>query len=224
MAAQVAARPRIAVLASGRGTNLQALIDAVAAGALAADLAGVFSDRATARALDRARAAGLPAAALDPRAHASRLDFDEALFAAVADAGADLVVCAGYLRLLSAPVVEAWEGRILNIHPSLLPAFKGLRTHQRALDAGVAEHGASVHYVTPDLDGGPVIAQARVPVAPGDDAATLGARVLEREHALLVAALQLVATGRARLQGDAVFVDGAALAAPLQLGAGGGLA
>src|SRR5690606_30364463 len=121
--------------------------------------------------------------------------------------------------LISGGVVDARRGRIINIHPSLLPAFKGLHTHQQALDAGVAEHGASVHFVTPDLDGGPVIAQARVPVLPGDDADSLAARVLETEHPLMVGTLQLLAAGRVRLRGATVELDGHPLPAPLQLAA-----
>jgi phosphoribosylglycinamide formyltransferase-1 len=147
------------------------------------------------------------------------LAFDEAFFARVDAHEPDLIVCAGYMRLISEAAVEAHRGRLVNIHPSLLPAFKGLHTHVQALDAGVAEHGASVHFVTPDLDGGPVIAQARVPVLPGDDAERLARRVLAREHPLLIATAALLASGRVRLAGDEVMLDGAPLATPLQLGA-----
>ncbi|MGN6513942.1 MAG: phosphoribosylglycinamide formyltransferase, partial [Lysobacteraceae bacterium] len=178
---------RIAVLASGRGSNLQALLDAIARGTLAAELVGVFCDKADAAALERARAAGVHAEAIDPRAFPNRLAFDAAFFDRVDSTRPDLIVCAGYMRLISEAAVQAHRGRLVNIHPSLLPAFKGLRTHAQALAAGVAEHGASVHFVTPDLDGGPVIAQARVPVLAGDDAETLARRVLGREHPLLVA-------------------------------------
>ncbi|MDH5824009.1 phosphoribosylglycinamide formyltransferase [Luteimonas sp. RD2P54] len=213
-----ATRPyRIAVLASGRGSNLQALIDAIAAGTLRATLSGVFSDRADAGALERARAAGIPALALAPRAFASRADFDRELFARIDAAAPDLVVCAGYMRLLDAAPVEARAGALVNIHPSLLPAFKGLHTHRRALEAGAREHGASVHFVTADLDGGPVIAQARVPVLAGDDATALGARVLAREHPLLVETVRLLAAGRIALHERRVHLDGGELAAPLQL-------
>lgn len=209
----------IAVLASGRGSNLQALLDAIARGVLDARVVGVFSDRADAQALQRAREAGVPAEAIDPRAFGNRLAFDEAFFAAVDAVQPDLIVCAGYMRLISEAAVDAQRGRLVNIHPSLLPAFKGLRTHAQALAAGVAEHGASVHFVTPDLDGGPVIAQARVPVRPGDDTETLARRVLEREHPLLVGTVGLLAQGRVRLAGETVVFDGTPLAAPLQLGA-----
>jgi len=207
---------RIAVLASGRGSNLQALLDAIDDGSLQAEIVGVFSDRSKAVALQRARDAGIPARSLAPKRYPGRADFDAAMFAAVEEACPDLVVCAGYMRLISAEAVDARPGRMINIHPSLLPAFKGLHTHQQALDAGVAEHGASVHFVTADLDGGPVIAQARVPVLPGDDADALAARVLEREHPLLVETVRWLAAGRVRLSEGAVHVDGAA-SAPLQL-------
>ncbi|HSR66265.1 MAG TPA: phosphoribosylglycinamide formyltransferase [Xanthomonadaceae bacterium] len=215
---------RIAVLASGRGSNLQALLDAIARGALAAQVVGVFSDKADAAALERARAAGTHAEALDPRDFPNRLAYDAAFFERVDASRPDLIVCAGYMRLISEAAVDAHRGRLVNIHPSLLPAFKGLRTHAQALAAGVPEHGASMHYVTADLDGGPVIAQARVPVLPDDDAETLARRVLAREHPLLVATVALLAAGRVRLAGEAVVFDGAPLAAPLQLGANQGFA
>ncbi|WP_101925944.1 MULTISPECIES: phosphoribosylglycinamide formyltransferase [Luteimonas] len=210
---------RIAVLASGRGSNLQAILDAIADGRLDATLAGVFSDRRDAFALERARLAGVPAVAVRPRDFADRLAHDAALFDAVDAAAPDLIVCAGYMRLISAPTVESRPGRMLNIHPSLLPAFKGLHTHQQALDAGVAEHGASVHVVTAGLDEGPVVAQAKVPVLPADTADTLAARVLAREHPLLLATLQAVASGRVRLGERTVHVDGQTMTAPLQLAA-----
>jgi len=214
-----AARLNLAVLASGRGSNLQAIIDAIAAGALAAQVVGVFSDRKDALALQRARNAGIAAHALDPRAFATRLAFDAAMFGHVDALAPDLIVCAGYMRLIGEGEVQARRGRLLNIHPSLLPAFKGLRTHAQALAAGAMEHGASVHFVTPDLDGGPVIAQARVPVRPGDDAEALARRVLAFEHPLLVQVLALFCAGRVALHGDAVLVDGQPLSTPLQLGA-----
>lgn len=210
---------RLAVLASGAGTNLQALIDAIASGGLEAEIVGVFSDRPKSLALQRARDAGLPATALSPKSFNSRAAFDAAFFAAVDEAQADLIVCAGYMRLISAAEVEARPGRMINLHPSLLPAFKGLHTHQQALDAGVVEHGASVHVVTADLDGGPVIAQARVPVRPGDDADILAARVREVEHPLLVEVVRLIGEGRLSLRDGHIDLNGASLHAPLQLGA-----
>ena len=211
------ATPRLAVLASGRGSNLQAILDAIDDGRLHAQVAGVFGDKSAAFALERARAAGIPARALRPRDFAGRDEFDAALFAEVASVRPDVVVCAGYMRLLGAAALAPWAGRIINIHPSLLPDFKGLDTHARALAAGVPEHGASVHFVTADLDGGPVIAQARVPVLDGDDADALAARVLDTEHPLLVASLQLLCAGRIVLRDEVVELDGKPLAAPLQL-------
>src|SRR5690606_23261614 len=143
--------------------------------------------------------------------------FDAALFAAVAAVEPDFIVCAGYMRLLGAAALEPWLGRIVNIHPSLLPDFKGLDTHARALEAGVGEHGASLHFVTADLDGGPVIAQARVPVLPGDDPDALAGRVLATEHPLMLATLQLLCAGRIKLRDSTVEFDGQPLQAPLQL-------
>jgi phosphoribosylglycinamide formyltransferase 1 len=210
---------RIAVLASGRGSNLQALVDAIANGRLAAQIVGVFSDKPDAPALQRARDAGLHAESLAPRSFPNRLAFDLAFFERVDAMRPDLIVCAGYMRLISEAAIAPRRGRVINIHPSLLPAFKGLKTHAQALAAGVPEHGASVHFVTPDLDGGPVIAQARVPVLPGDDAQALAGRVLAREHPLLVATVGLLAAGRVALQDDVVALDGRPLAAPLQLAA-----
>lgn len=211
------ATPRLAVLASGRGSNLQAILDAIDDGRLHAQVAGVFGDKPAAFALERARAAGIPARALRPRDFAGRDEFDAALFAEVASVRPDFVVCAGYMRLLGAAALAPWAGRVINIHPSLLPDFKGLDTHARALAAGVPEHGASVHFVTADLDGGPVIAQARVRVLDGDDADALAARVLDTEHPLLVATLQLLCAGRIVLRDEVVELDGRPLAAPLQL-------
>jgi len=210
---------RIAVLASGRGSNLQALIDAIAAGRIDAQLVGVFSDRADAFALERARRAGIATLSLSPRDFADRLAFDKQLFSHIDAVHPDVIVCAGYMRLLSDREVEAHAGRMINIHPSLLPAFKGLRTHQQALAAGVSEHGASVHVVSAELDGGPVIAQARVSVRRGDDVPMLAQRVLDREHPLLVETLRWLAAGRLVLDRYGATLDGAKLSAPLQLDA-----
>jgi phosphoribosylglycinamide formyltransferase-1 len=208
---------RLAVLASGRGSNLQALLDATAAGRLPAEVVGVFSDRPRSGAVQRARAAGVAAVAIRPADFATREAFDESLFSHVEAVHPDLIVCAGYMRLLGAAQVDRWLGRMINIHPSLLPLFKGLRTHEQALAAGVAEHGASTHFVTCELDGGPVIAQARVPVLPGDDASTLSARVLACEHPLLLGTVRLVAAGRVALVNGRVHLDGLPVHAPLSL-------
>lgn len=208
---------RIAVLASGHGSNLQALIDAAAEGVLHVELAGVFSDRAEAGALKRARAAGAPALAMAPTDFPSRLLFDESLFSHIDAVHPHVIVCAGYMRLVSEREVTARLGRMINIHPSLLPAFKGLHTHNRAIESGAAVHGASVHFVAPELDGGPVIAQARVPVYRGDDPDRLARRVLRREHPLLVQTVRLLAQRRLALDGQAVALDGHRLDRPLQL-------
>lgn len=210
---------RIAVIASGRGSNLQAILDAIAAGTLDAEIVGVWSDRRDAFALQRARAAGVPVHLVRPRDYGDRTGHDAALFGAIDLAEPDLIVCAGYMRLIGAAAVDARPGRMINIHPSLLPAFKGLHTHQQALDAGVTEHGASVHVVTADLDGGPVLSQARVPVLPGDTADSLAARVLTREHPLLLETLRWIADRRLVLTGSRVDVNGRPLTAPLQLAA-----
>jgi phosphoribosylglycinamide formyltransferase-1 len=211
---------RLAILASGRGSNLLAILDAIARKQLDATVAGVFSDKADAPALQHARDAEVPARSLSPKGFASRADFDEHLFSLVDAVQPDLIVCAGYMRLISDGAVAARTGRMINIHPSLLPEFKGLRTHQQALDAGARMHGASVHFVTPELDGGPVIAQARVAVEAGDDAGTLAERVLRREHPLLLATLQQLAEGRIALNDHRVHYNGHPLASPLQLDAG----
>jgi phosphoribosylglycinamide formyltransferase-1 len=213
---------RIAVLASGRGSNLQALIAAIADGRLPARIVGVFSDKPACAALQIARDAGLHASSRAPRDHADRDAHDDALFSDVAVVQPDLIVCAGYLRIIGARALQRFENRMLNIHPSLLPKYPGLHTHAKALAAGDAEHGASVHSVIPALDAGPVLAQARIPVHAGDGADALAARLLPREHALLVGAVALVATGRMQLRPDHVVLDGRRLAAPLQLDANDG--
>jgi phosphoribosylglycinamide formyltransferase 1 len=211
---------RLAILASGAGTNLQALIDAIARGALSAEIVCVFSDRPACAALQRARDAGIPAIAVSPKPYPTRAAFDAALFGLVDVARPDLIVCAGYMRLITAAEVLARPDRMINLHPSLLPAFKGLHTHQQALDAGVNEHGASVHMVTADLDGGAVIAQARVPVLPGDSAETLATRVRQQEHPLMIEVVRLFAEGRLRLDGDGrIYLNSKCLDVPLQLGA-----
>lgn len=209
---------RIAVLASGRGSNLQALIQARAAGALPVDFVLVGSDKADAGALRHAHEAGIATFFLDPKDFADRRAYDAALFERIAASGAELVVLAGFMRILDGAVLAPWVGRVINIHPSLLPRYRGLHTHRRALAAGDAEHGTSVHYVTSELDGGPVIAQARLAILPGDDEQTLAARVLALEHRLLPAVVALIAQRRLRhLAPDGVALDGHRLAAPLVL-------
>jgi phosphoribosylglycinamide formyltransferase-1 len=215
---------RVAVLVSGRGSNLGALIDAARAGMLPIDIVLAASDRLDAPALARAAAAGIPTFAIERAGFADRRAYDDALFAGVAAHAPDLVVLAGFMRVLGRAVVRAWQGRMINIHPSLLPLHRGLDTHARALAAGDAVHGASVHFVTAELDGGPVIAQAGMALDPGDDAEAVAARLLPLEHRLLVATVGLLATRRIALAGDTVLFDGSALAAPLRLREDGSLA
>lgn len=206
---------RLAILASGRGSNLQAILDAIQAGVLDARIAGVFSDRPDAPALQR-----VPEAlrwSRTPKSCGGRAAFDAVLADAVAACEPDWVVCVGYMRILGEAFVQRFAGKILNIHPSLLPKHKGLHTHQRALDDGDAEHGASLHFVDTELDGGAVIAQARVPVLPNDDADTLAARVLAVEHPLLLGVLQLAASGRLAERNGQATLDGQALFTPLSL-------
>jgi len=210
---------RIAVLASGRGTNLQALVEAIEGGRLRASIVGVFSDKPACGAIAVAAAAGIATVALPPRGYPDRAAHDEALFSAIERVQPDLIVCAGYMRIISAHAVRRFEGRMINIHPSLLPRYPGLDTHARALAAGDRDHGASVHAVIPALDAGPVLAQVRIGLQPGDEVASVAARLLPREHALLVASVQLLAEGRARLLPNGIELDGRRLASPLQLGA-----
>lgn len=214
-----AAPRRIAVLVSGRGSNLQALLDAMAEGTLDAELVGVFSDRPDAAALERVDAPLRWNA--DARAFASREAFDRALGDAVAAVRPDWVVCAGYMRILGDAFVARFRGRLLNIHPSLLPKYRGLHTHRRALAAGDAEHGASLHFVDPELDAGAVLAQVRIPVLPGDTPDTLAQRLLAHEHRLMVAVLQLCVAGRVQERDALAHVDGHALFTPLRLDSGG---
>lgn len=207
--------PRIAVLASGRGSNLQAVLDAIAAGTLAAQVVGVFSDKPAAAALQRVP--GTLRWSANARSYPSRDAFDAELADAVAAADPDWVLCAGYLRILGNAFVERFRGRTINIHPSLLPKFRGLHTHARALEEGENEHGASVHFVIPELDAGAVIAQAAVAVETGDTPESLAARVLGVEHPLLLATMRLAVSGRLAEHGATVVLDGHPLFTPLRL-------
>jgi len=208
---------RLAVLASGRGSNLRALIEAQERGVLGARIVGVFSDRPGCAALALAREHGIATVALKPADYGSREQFDEALFSEIAAIQPDLIVCAGYMRLISERAVQRFQGRMINIHPSLLPKYPGLHTHSRALAAADREHGASVHYVIPELDAGAVIAQARVPVRADDTGESLARRVLEREHPLLVQCVQAIGEGRLALAGTQVRWRGNLLDEPLSL-------
>ena len=205
----------VVVLISGSGTNLQALIDAAAAGA-PFRIRAVISNRPGVRGLERAQAAGIETRVIDHTGYPDRERFDAALAVAIDGFAPGLVVLAGFMRILSDAFVAHFGGRMVNIHPSLLPAFQGLHTHRRALEAGVREHGASVHFVTSELDGGPVIAQARVPVRDGDDEATLAARVLEREHKLLPQVVSWFAEGELRLVEERVWLHGQPIDTPAQ--------
>ncbi|MBC7160583.1 MAG: phosphoribosylglycinamide formyltransferase [Immundisolibacter sp.] len=218
------ARPlRLAVLISGRGSNLKAILEAIGAGRLAAQVVLVISNRPGAAGLDIAAAAAVPTAVIDHRQYPDRPAFEQALGSALDAAQAELVVLAGFMRVLTADFVHRYRGRLINIHPSLLPAFAGLDTHARALAAGATEHGASVHFVTAAVDGGPLIAQIRVPVQAGDTPDTLAARVLPAEHRLYPRVIGWYAAGRLVLGEDTVRLDGLPLAAPVQFTATGGL-
>jgi phosphoribosylglycinamide formyltransferase-1 len=208
---------RIAVLASGRGSNLAALIAARDAGSLPVEFVLVASDKADAGALRLAEAAGIPTLALSPKGYPERRAYDLDLFGRIAASGAELLVLAGFMRVIDGAALAPWAGRIVNIHPSLLPKYRGLHTHRRALEAGDVEHGASVHFVTAELDGGPLIAQARLVVETGDDEDALAARLLPLEHRLLPAVVRLIAARRLVLGADGVTLDGHPLAQPLRL-------
>jgi phosphoribosylglycinamide formyltransferase-1 len=205
-----AKRLRVAVLASGRGSNLQSLIDACALPDFPAAIGLVVVNVPGAQAIDRARAADVPVTVIDHKGFASREMFDAALDEALRDTGIELICLAGFMRLLTPGFTWGWEGRIVNIHPSLLPSFPGLHTHRRALTAGVKLHGCTVHYVTAALDDGPIVAQAAVPVLSGDDEDSLAARVLAAEHTLYPKALRLIASGRVRVVDGRALVDDAA--------------
>ena len=215
---------RVAVLASGRGSNLAALLAARQDGRLPVEFVLVGSDKASAGALQLAEAAGIPTLALDPRRYPDRRAFDADLFARVDASGAQWLVLAGFMRILDGAALAPWVGRMINIHPSLLPKYRGLHTHRRALEAGDREHGASVHFVTAELDGGPVIAQARLAIAPDDDEQRLAQRLLPLEHRLLPAVLAELAGGRLRWNGAGAAWHGRPLQRPLQLGENGLLA
>jgi phosphoribosylglycinamide formyltransferase-1 len=206
-------RARIAILISGRGSNMVSLIEAAQAPDYPAEIVLVASNRPDAPGLARAAQAGLATVTVDHRAFSDRAAFERALDAALREHGAELLVLAGFMRVLTPWFVEAWAGRMLNIHPSLLPLFRGTHTHAQALAAGVRVHGCTVHFVVPELDAGPIVAQAAVPVLPGDDEDALSARVLVQEHRIYPAALALVASGQARLAGGrVVFSEGSGAA------------
>ncbi|MBV4533396.1 phosphoribosylglycinamide formyltransferase [Pseudomonas sp. SWRI107] len=203
----------VVVLLSGSGSNLQALIDSASAGDSPVRIRAVVSNRADAYGLQRAKAAGIDTAVLEHAGFAGREAFDAALMALIDGFSPDLVVLAGFMRILSGGFVRHYQGRLLNIHPSLLPKYKGLHTHQRALEAGDTEHGCSVHFVTEELDGGPLVVQAVVPVATDDTAQTLAQRVHLQEHQIYPLAVRWFAEGRLRLTDQGALLDGEPLAA-----------
>jgi phosphoribosylglycinamide formyltransferase 1 len=210
-------RQPIVILISGRGSNMRALIERSQAAEAAYSVACVISDRVDAGGLEIARHLGVAARALPRPKAAERADFDSVLAAAIAEHSPSLIVLAGFMRILSASFVERFAGRILNIHPSLLPKFVGLHTHQRALEAREAVHGVTVHFVTEQLDGGPRVLQARVPIVRGDTEATLSQRVLIQEHIIYPLAVNWFCQGRLRCEAGKAWLDGRPLIEPVQL-------
>ena len=202
-------RRRIAILISGRGSNMVSLIEAARDPGFPGEIALVLSNRPDAGGLERARQAGIEALAVDHKAYSTREGFEQALNAALRERDIGFICLAGFMRVLTDWFVERWAGRTINIHPSLLPLFRGTHTHRRALEEGVLVHGCTVHFVVPELDAGPIVAQAAVPVVPGDTEDSLAARVLAQEHALYPQALRMICSGQARLEGGrVVFATG----------------
>ena len=200
-------KPKRVVLISGGGTNLQAIIDAIADGRLHAELAAVISNKQDAFGLERGRTAGAAVRCVDHRQFADRDSFDAELMQVIDAFEPAMVILAGFMRILTPGFVRHYQGKLLNIHPSLLPKYAGLNTHQRALDAGESYHGATVHFVTEELDGGPAILQASVVVNKNDTALTLASKVLEKEHEIYPAAIQWCLTGKAKLTDGVVHLD-----------------
>jgi phosphoribosylglycinamide formyltransferase-1 len=199
---------RIAILISGRGSNLVSLMEAARAPDYPAKIVVVVSNRPDAEGLNRAREAGIEALSIDHKAYSTRESFEQALDEALRARDIEFICLAGFMRVLTNWFVERWAGRMVNVHPSLLPLFRGTQTHRRALEEGVLVHGCTVHFVVPELDAGPIVAQAVVPVVPGDTEASLADRVLDREHRLYPQALRMICSGRARLDnGRVVFTD-----------------
>lgn len=219
----VGATLRTTVLISGSGSNLQALIDARRAGSLNAEIGHVISNVAGARGLQRAAEAGIRTSVLEHAGFASREAFDQALAQLIAEGQPQLVVLAGFMRIIGPAVLDPLRGRMINLHPSLLPLYRGTNTYQRAIDAGDSNHGASIHFVTEELDGGPVISQVLIPILASDDAASLQARLAPMEHRLVVATVALFSAHRVECGDGRVFVDGSRLDRPLRLQADGQL-
>ncbi|MGE0699128.1 MAG: phosphoribosylglycinamide formyltransferase [Hyphomicrobiaceae bacterium] len=200
-------RKRTAILISGRGSNMQALVAAMREPDFPAEPSVVVSNRPEALGLSWAAEQGVPVVAIDHRQYANRMAFEARLHQTLLDHRVELVCLAGFMRLLTGPFVDRWRDRLLNIHPSLLPAFPGLDTHQRALDAGALIAGCTVHFVRTEMDSGPILAQAAVGILPGDTAETLAARVLEAEHRIYPLALRLVASGAIRVELETAYFD-----------------
>ncbi|GAA6204491.1 phosphoribosylglycinamide formyltransferase [Thalassotalea sp. SU-HH00458] len=202
---------RIVVLISGSGSNLQAIIDACKSTDYPGEVVGVISNKAEVFGLTRAENANIPHQVLSHKAYDSRESYDQALVNAIDDYKPDLVVLAGFMRILTPAFVQHFSGKLLNIHPSLLPKYQGLNTHQRAIDANDKEHGVSVHFVTEELDGGPVILQAKVPIFPEDTADDLASRIHVQEHKIYPLVINWFCSGRVVMQGDKAVLDGVSL-------------
>lgn len=198
------AKKRVAILISGRGSNMAALIKAAKAKNYPAEIVLVISNRPQAKGLEIASAEGVATALIDHKTYPKRADFDAALERELAAANIEIICLAGFMRVLTDGFVKHWHGKMLNIHPSLLPAFRGVDTHRRALHAGVKTHGATVHFVVPELDAGPMVMQEEVPVLEDDTETTLAARVLKAEHRIYPAALKMLAAGKIRIEGERV--------------------
>ena len=208
---------KVCVLISGNGSNLQALIDARDEKRINIDIVSVISNQADARGLERATSAGIPASILRHQNFADRNTFDRALSVMISTGNPDLVILAGFMRIIGRGALDPFTGRMINLHPSLLPLYRGTDTYQRALDAGDQEYGASIHFVTSELDGGPVLSQVRVPITAGDDKNILAARLAPVEHRLLVATIDFFTRHRVESGEGEISVDGSSLLHPLQL-------
>lgn len=209
------ARKKVGILISGRGSNMQALVKAARDPAYPAEIVVVISNRPAAPGLDFAKAQGIATEALDHKSHTSREAFDQALDAALKRHHVELVACAGFMRIMTESFVDQWRDRMINIHPSLLPAYKGLHSHERALADGATRHGCTVHFVRSDVDSGPIIAQATVPVLRNDTADTLAARVLDAEHKIYPRALAVIASGAFRVDGEKVTATSPGVRLPI---------
>ena len=209
------AQKSIVILISGRGTNLQSIIDAVKEGSINAVISAVISNRPDAKGLERARLENIDAVVIDQNEYDDRSAYDRALIAKIDGYAPDLIILAGFMRILSEEFIQHFDNMILNIHPSLLPEFKGLHTHRRALEAGKKVHGASVHFVSNELDSGPVVIQAEIPVLPGDTEDTLAERVLHQEHIIYPQAISWFVEERLKVKGNTVLLDGKALNEPV---------